>query len=125
MIVGQKIGYARVSTSAQDLSLQKERLADCDRIFEEKASGKRGTTRPALNEALAYVRNGDVFVVTKLDALAKTNEMAKQKFRPTRRGGFSRTKAYMWYVEILKKRCNTVGRTFCDAINDCLCTGSS
>jgi hypothetical protein len=31
-------------------SQKKERLADCDRIFEEKASGKRGTTRPALNE---------------------------------------------------------------------------
>ncbi|MDX2478699.1 MAG: hypothetical protein QNK24_00010 [Desulfuromusa sp.] len=32
MIVGQKVGCARVSTSAQDLSLQKERLADCARI---------------------------------------------------------------------------------------------
>jgi len=72
MVIGQKVGYARVSTSAQDLSLQKERLADCDRIFEEKVSGKRGTTRPALNEALAYVRNGDVFVVTKLDRLARS-----------------------------------------------------
>jgi hypothetical protein len=39
-----------------------------------------------------------------------------QKFRPTRLGGFSGAKAYMWYVEILKKRRNAVGRTFCDAI---------
>jgi hypothetical protein len=42
--------------------------------------------------------------------------MAKQKFRPTRLGGFSGTKAYIRYVEILKKRRNAVGRTFCDAI---------
>jgi hypothetical protein len=41
--------------------------------------------------------------------------MAKQKFRPTRLGGFSGTKAYIRYVEILKKRRNAVGRTFCDA----------
>ena len=34
MIVGQKVGYARVSTNAQDLTVQLERLADCDRIFE-------------------------------------------------------------------------------------------
>ena len=72
MIVGQKVGYARVSTNAQDLGLQREKLADCDRIFEEKVSGRRGAPRPALQEALAYVRNGDVFVVTKLDRLARS-----------------------------------------------------
>ena len=42
--------------------------------------------------------------------------MAKQKFRPTRLSGFSGVKAYIWYVEVLKKCCNAVGRTFCDAI---------
>jgi putative protease len=42
--------------------------------------------------------------------------MAKQKFRPTRLGGFSGAKAYIKYVEILKKRRNAVGRTFCDAM---------
>ena len=50
------------------------------------------------------------------DAFAKNNKMAKQKFRPTRPGGFSGAKAYIWYVEVLKKRRNAVGRTFCDAI---------
>ncbi|MBN1958354.1 MAG: recombinase family protein [Desulfuromonadales bacterium] len=72
MIVGQKVGYACVSTNAQDLSLQRDKLADCDRIFEEKVSGRRGAPRPALQEALAYVRNGDVIVVTKLDRLARS-----------------------------------------------------
>ena len=51
-----------------------------------------------------------------LDALTKTNEMAKQKFRPTRHSDFSRAKTYMLYVEVSKNRCNAVGRTFCDAI---------
>jgi putative protease len=50
------------------------------------------------------------------DALAKTQRMAKQKFRSTRLGGFSGAKAYIRYVEILKKRRNAAGRTFCDAI---------
>jgi predicted site-specific integrase-resolvase len=72
MIVGQKVGYARVSTSGQDLSLQLERLVDCDRIFQEKVSWGRGAKRPALNEALAYVRNGDIFIVTKLNRLARS-----------------------------------------------------
>ncbi|MCA1797663.1 MAG: hypothetical protein LC645_09040, partial [Geobacteraceae bacterium] len=39
-----------------------------------------------------------------------------RKFRPTRPGGFSGAKAYIWYVEVLKKRRNAGGRTFCDAI---------
>jgi hypothetical protein len=43
--------------------------------------------------------------------------MAKQKIRPTRLGDFSGAKAYSRHVEVLKKRCNAVGLTFCDAIN--------
>jgi hypothetical protein len=42
--------------------------------------------------------------------------MAKQKFRPTRLGVFSGAKAYIQYVEVLKKCRNAGGRTFCDAI---------
>jgi DNA invertase Pin-like site-specific DNA recombinase len=71
MANGQRVGYARVSTTGQDLSLQRDRLTECDKIFEEKASGARGTVRPALEEAMNYVRDGDVFVVTKLDRLAR------------------------------------------------------
>ncbi len=72
MTNGQRIGYARVSTTGQDLSLQRDRLADCDKIFEEKASGAKGTKRAALEEAMSYARDGDVFVVTKLDRLARS-----------------------------------------------------
>jgi hypothetical protein len=52
----------------------------------------------------------------KSDAFAKTHGMAKQKFRSTRLGDFSGTKAYIQYVEILKKSRNAVGRTFCNAM---------
>jgi len=51
------------------------------------------------------------------DSFAKNYKMAKQKFRPTRLGGFSGVKAYMSYVKVLKDRRNAVGRTFCDVIN--------
>jgi hypothetical protein len=54
---------------------------------------------------------------TIIDALAKTLEMAKQKFRSTRLSGFSGVKAYRLYVEVLKNHYNAVGRTFCNAIN--------
>jgi putative exosortase-associated protein (TIGR04073 family) len=42
--------------------------------------------------------------------------MAKQKICSTRLTGFSGVKAYRLYVEVLKKYCNAVDRTFCDAI---------
>lgn len=67
------IGYARVSTSDQDLALQLNALnkVECVRVFDDKASGAK-TDRPGLAEALAYVRNGDVLVVWKLDRLGRS-----------------------------------------------------
>ncbi|ACL62707.1 hypothetical protein Mnod_8633 (plasmid) [Methylobacterium nodulans ORS 2060] len=43
------VGYARVSTQDRNLDLQRDALtkAGCERIFEEKKSGKTGTKRPA------------------------------------------------------------------------------
>jgi hypothetical protein len=67
------IGYARVSTQEQDLSLQLDALkaAECEKMFEEKASGAQ-RERPALQAALAYMRRGDTLVVWKLDWLARS-----------------------------------------------------
>lgn len=67
------IGYARVSTPDQKLSLQHDALerAGCDRVFDDHASGAR-TDRPGLAEALAYLRAGDTLVVWKLDRLGRS-----------------------------------------------------
>ena len=67
------IGYARVSSTGQKLDVQRDKLsaANCERIYEEKRSGSN-TERPELQSALDYVREGDTFVVTKLDRLARS-----------------------------------------------------
>jgi len=57
---GMRVGYARISTAGQKLDLQLERLADCDRVFHEKVSGKSTRNRPELQNALDFVRDGDV-----------------------------------------------------------------
>lgn len=67
-------GYARVSTTDQDLSLQREALtaAGCEIIREEKASGTKRTGRQELETLLQFLRDGDTLVVTRLDRLARS-----------------------------------------------------
>lgn len=50
--MGMKIGYVRVSSSGQELDVQLDRLADCDRIFSEKASAASAKNRTELQNAL-------------------------------------------------------------------------
>ncbi len=71
----QRIGYARVSTLDQNLSLQRDALlqAGCARIFEDRLSGATiRTERPGLTEALNYLRAGDTLVVWRLDRMARS-----------------------------------------------------
>jgi len=65
----QDIGYIRVSTDDQNTARQLDGVA-LDRTFEDKLSG-RDTKRPALQEALAYVREGDTLHVHSIDRLAR------------------------------------------------------
>lgn len=67
------IGYARVSTTDQNLDLQQDALkaANCERIHTDTASGAK-TERPGLNKALAECRTGDTLVVWKLDRLGRS-----------------------------------------------------
>lgn len=67
-----RIGYARVSTEDQHLTLQTDALekGGCERLFTDKASGNR-TDRPGLQEALSHLRAGDTLVVWKLDRLGR------------------------------------------------------
>lgn len=66
------LGYARVSTDDQSLTLQRADLltAGCECIFEERLSGK-SLDRPALAECLASLHLGDTLVVTRIDRLAR------------------------------------------------------
>jgi DNA invertase Pin-like site-specific DNA recombinase len=67
------IGYARISTTDQELDLQNDalRAAGCTRIFVDRCSGATGD-RPGLAEALAFLREGDVLAVWKLDRLGRS-----------------------------------------------------
>ena len=67
-----KFGYARVSTSEQNLDVQVEKLqkAGCDEIYQEKASGANND-RQQLNALLSKLRKGDILYVVRLDRLGR------------------------------------------------------
>jgi DNA invertase Pin-like site-specific DNA recombinase len=71
-----KIGYARVSTDAQDLTAQRDALGalgvEPDRVYVDHGFTGTSRARPGLGEALAACRAGDELVVTKLDRLARS-----------------------------------------------------
>ena len=69
-----KYGYARVSSSGQDLTIQVEALtnAGCETIRQEKVSGTSVQGRDELNTLLDFLRKGDELVVTRVDRLARS-----------------------------------------------------
>jgi DNA invertase Pin-like site-specific DNA recombinase len=69
-----KYGYARVSTTDQDLTIQIEALtnAGCETIRQEKVSGTSVQGRDELNTLLEFLRKGDELVVTRVDRLARS-----------------------------------------------------
>ena len=68
-MVGQRIGYVRVSSVEQNTDRQLEGL-ELARTFTDKASGK-DTQRPELEQLLKFVREGDTVVVHSMDRLAR------------------------------------------------------
>ena len=70
-----ELGYARVSTTKQDLDRQIDALERTgitrERIYVDKESGAT-TDRPGLREVIAHAREGDVIVVHTLDRLGRT-----------------------------------------------------
>ena len=68
------IGYARVSTIDQDLSIQRAALkaAGCEVIRAEKRSGTSTAGREELRTVLDFLRKGDVLMVTRIDRLARS-----------------------------------------------------
>ncbi len=68
-MLGQRIGYIRVSTLDQHVERQLEGI-EVDRTFIDKASGK-DTKRPQLELLLSFVRTGDTVIVHSMDRLAR------------------------------------------------------
>src|SRR5215467_5216207 len=68
------IGYARVSTTDQDLAIQINALkaAGCEVIRSEKRSGTTTEGRAELQTVLDFLRAGDVLMVTRIDRLARS-----------------------------------------------------
>ena len=70
------VGYARVSTNEQDLTVQQNQLAALgvpgDLIYTDHGLTGTNRDRPGLRQAMAAVRDGDTFVITKLDRLARS-----------------------------------------------------
>jgi DNA invertase Pin-like site-specific DNA recombinase len=69
------VGYARVSSRGQSLEVQLQKLKDAgcdvDRIYSEKLSGV-DADRPQLRAALDFLRDGDTFIFTRIDRLARS-----------------------------------------------------
>ena len=72
--MSEVVGYARVSSNSQSLDIQLEKLraSGCNRIWSEKRSGRQADNRPELQACLAYVREGDTLVITKMDRMARS-----------------------------------------------------
>ncbi|MGL6028644.1 MAG: recombinase family protein [Legionella sp.] len=67
------IGYARISTTTQNLDLQIDALkkAGCEKIYQDQISGS-AVNRPALDELIQDIRKDDVLVIWKLDRLGRS-----------------------------------------------------
>lgn len=69
-----RFGYARVSSTDQDLAIQiaKLKAAGCEVIRSEKLSGKSADDRPELSTVMQFLRAGDELVVVRLDRLGRS-----------------------------------------------------
>ena len=85
------IGYARVSTTDQDLSIQQAALkaAGCEVIRAEKRSGTTTKGRDELKTILDFLRDGDVLMVTRIDRLARSIGDLQDIARAVRAAGAS------------------------------------
>ena len=69
-----KVAYARVSSVGQNLDAQLESLKNygCEKIFQEKVSGTSTKNREELKKCLEFVREGDEFVITRIDRCSRS-----------------------------------------------------
>src|SRR5699024_2634662 len=70
-MVGQTVGYVRVSSADQNPQRQIEQIGDCHKVFTDTQSGRSRTNRQGLGELVSYVRDGDVVRVQSMDRLGR------------------------------------------------------
>lgn len=82
------IGYARVSTTDQDLEVQIQALEKkgCLKIFQDKKSGTTDN-RPGFLACFEYLREGDVLYMTHLDRFARNKLITESRFEELRNRG--------------------------------------
>jgi len=70
---GHRIGYARVSTAAQNIDSQIDALYafGCKKVFSDKESGVK-TERPGWQQLMDYIREGDILVITELSRMTRS-----------------------------------------------------
>ncbi|CUX10180.1 recombinase family protein [Agrobacterium deltaense] len=86
-----RIGYARVSTTDQDLKVQLDRLRSegCEIVRSEKVSGGSREGRTELATVIEFLREGDELVVTRLDRLGRdTRDVLNIAHECQQRGAF-------------------------------------
>jgi DNA invertase Pin-like site-specific DNA recombinase len=108
-----RVGYARVSTTNQDLSAQIERLkaAGCEIIRSEKVTGTTRKGRSELASVLEFVRRGDELVVTRIDRLARSIGDLQDIVRELKRKG-----AYLRAADQPIDTSTAAGKAFLDML---------
>lgn len=73
LIMKHLIGYARVSSTSQNLDAQIDSLKQvgCERVFTDKISGTT-KERPGWNDLMDYIRNGDMLVISELSRMSRS-----------------------------------------------------
>ncbi|RAA53486.1 recombinase family protein [Burkholderia multivorans] len=70
-LFGQTLGYVRVSSADQNPGRQYEIIGSCDKVFEDKLSGKSRANRTGLTNLIDYARDGDHIRIASLDRLGR------------------------------------------------------
>jgi DNA invertase Pin-like site-specific DNA recombinase len=70
-MVGQVVGYVRVSAADQNPARQLEAIGDCDKVFTDRISGKSRAHRKELADLLGYIRDGDTVRIASMDRLGR------------------------------------------------------
>lgn len=89
--MSRKIGYARVSTTEQNLDLQISALkaAGCDKIYRDKGISGCQADRPAFAKALEATHTGDTLLIWRLDRMSRSlKHLIEINYSLNQRGAF-------------------------------------